>query len=813
MVECAIRTFHREASVSDAIEATSQQLNSPKDLKDEDATPEQLEARRWIGEIKSASKVFENYYDRVDAIYTRFRDERDGEQKDGPKEGDSQTRRYNALWSMKQTLKPLLYASAPNPYVTRRFDDSAPAARDAALLLQRALFSIAETDEFFDAGSEATDEYILAGRGEMWVTYLPEFAIRESEIKTPLAEGEEPPIDEYAEEDKESEEKPRYGVETDEDGARFYREKFEYKVNEKLVVESVNFKDLLHGPATKWRNVPWVARRVPLLRTELIKRFGATKGNAVPLVAYETGNQRLKSGNTDDFRGQFRRGIVWEIWDRINGEIVWVCLDCPNYVLGKKKDPLRLKGFFPCPKPMFGTMTTDSMIPVPDYTQWQDIALELDEVTYRISLLTDALRVAGVYDAEAGDTLKNIVEGRQNTMIPVNNWSQFAERGGLKGAVDFLSLEEIKNTIDALYRIRQQLVQEMYEITGIADIVRGASDPRETASAQKLKGNFANSRLTERQKIVARHIREMLNIIAEIICTLYSDENIMALSGAKLVLTTPEGQFDEARWQAALGLLRDEPLLHLQVKIDTETLADEQVTADRQEATEFITALSSLLQNAVAVSQSAPAAMPMVGKLIMLTVRKFKAGRSVEADIEAAVEKMANTPPQQQEEEAASGESGMNQLEHDIESKRLQLEQRELAIKEREIQIKEQELGIDWHKTQGELAARNRDLDIKQFKAQNDARLKDKQINTQAQGQQQQLQASMQQQQMQHEANERNAQHERMMREQDHIAGRQDARAGREDQLQRDQLEREDRDKDRQARTQEARARRTAVPA
>lgn len=799
--------------MTDAIPATSQQLDSPKDLKKEEQTPEQREAIRWIGEIKSADKVFETYQKRVDEIYTRFRDERDGEQKDGAKDGDNQTRRYNALWSMKQTLKPLLYATAPNPYVSRRFDDSAPAARDAALLLQRMLFSIAESDEFFDAGSEATDEYILSGRGLTWATYLPEFAIRESEVKTPLGEGEEPPIDELADEDVESKKKPAYPVETDAAGNRFYRERFEYKVNEKIAVESVSFKDFLHGPATKWRHVPWVARRVPMLRTELIKRFGKEKGNAVPLNAYETGNQRLKSGNTDDFKGHFRRGIVWEVWDRVEGEILWVCLDCPNYVLAKKKDPLKLKGYFPCPKPMFGTMTTDSMIPIPDYTQWQDIAIELDEVTYRISLLTDALRIAGVYDAESGDALKSIVEGRQNTMIAVQNWSSFAEKGGLKGAVDFLSLEEVRAALEMLYRIRQQLVQEMYEITGIADIVRGASDPRETASAQKLKGNFANSRLTERQKVVARHIREMLNMIAEIICTLYSDENIMALSGASLVLTTADGQFDEARWQAALGLLRDEPMLQLQVKIDTETLADEQVTSDRQEATEFVTALSGLLQNAVAVSQQAPAAMPMVGKLIMLTVRKFKAGRSVEADIEAAVDKMANTPPQQQEEEAAKGESGMNQLEHDIETKRLELDQRELAIKEHEIKLKEQELGIDWHKVQGELAARNRDLDIKERKAVNEAQIKNKQIDTQAQGQRAQLQANAQAQQMQHEANERNASHERMMREQDHIAGRQDVVAGREDQLQRDQFDREDRDKDRQARAAEARARRTAVPA
>jgi hypothetical protein len=806
--------------VTDNKDATSGQLDSPKDLKKEELTPEAQEALRWIGEIQSAEKVFGDYHDRVDAIYARFRDEREGEEKNGVKQNNNQTRRYNALWSMKQTLKPLLFAATPNPYVARKFDDSAPVARDASLLLQRLLSTVSDTDQFFDACSEAADEYILAGRGVTWTTYLPEFGVRESEVPTPLAEGEEPPIDEYSEEDKETRQKKPYEVKTGDDGSRYYLEKFEHKLTEKTVTDCVNFKDLLHGPATAWRNVPWVARRVPMLREELIKRFGAAKGNAVPLNSYGTGDKRTKTGNTDDFKGHFRRGIVWEVWDRVNGEILWVCLDCPKYVLDKKKDPLKLQGFFPCPKPMFGTMTTDSMIPIPDYTEWQDIAIELDEVTYRIALLTDALRVVGVYDATAGDEIKKVAEGRQNTMIGVQNWAQFSEGGGLKGAVQFLPLEEVRSTLESLYRTRGQLVQEMYEITGIADIVRGASDPRETASAQKLKGNFANSRLTERQKVVARHVREMLSIIAEIMCTLYSDENLKLLSGAELVLTNEQGAFDEMRWAAALQLLRNEPLLRLQVKIDTETLADEQITADREEATQFIGALSGLLQNAVAVAETQPAVMPVVGKLIMLTVRKFKAGRAVEADIEAAVNKMANTPPPQQGGEEAAADTGMNQLEHDIESKRVQLEQQELALKERELAIKErkialeeQELGITNKKVDGDLQVRHRDLDIKERKAANDAQLKSKQIDTQAQGQQRQLEANMAIEQRHAEVAERSGAHDRMMREEEFISGQRQTQQSRDDQLQRAERDDQHRDADRQAKAQEARARRSAVPA
>lgn len=761
----------------------SGRMDSKADLGREEKDPKKAEVIRWKLELQNAESVFSDYHKRADAIIERYRDERS--ESDGTK---NQGRRYNALWSMKETLKPLLYAQSPTPYVARFHDDEDSIARDASLVLQRALAIKTDNGAFYDALSEAVDDYILLGRGTTWVTYLPVFAVRESEVPTYLEPGEEPPEDDLAEVE-EGEDRPRYKTSTDERGD-YYRKKIEYKAQESCVLESVSSKDLLHGPATTWRHVPWVARRVPMLREELVKRFGKRLGEKVPLSAKENTKKRHMAANTDDFKGQFNRGVVWEVWDRVNGEILWLCPDVTESVLDKKSDILKLESFFPCAKPMFGTMTNDSLIAIPDYTEWQDIALELDDVTFRISLLTSALRVAGCYSKEYGDDIKKLVTGtRTNEMIAVDNWAMFAEKGGLKGAVDFMPLDQVTSTLKVLYDVRGRLVQELYEITGISDIVRGASDPRETASAQKLKGSFANARLTSRQKAVARHAAETLGIFAEIVCSLYSDQNIFKLCAAESIFKTPEGMFDTVRWNMALALLRNEPMRTLRVRISTDTLSDEGLATSREEASQFLTAVGGYLQNASQMIQVEPGMGPLLAKMLMFSVRKFKVGRELEAELDTTLKQMAKAGVGQGKPGEEKADSGMNEREHQIETQRLQLDRDRLEVDKEKNAIEREKLALAKLKIDTDSGLKGKEVQIKGYSAMETARLKDKQIDTTAQTQlaQQSMQARQADNQAarddrkaEHEIalSERESSHDMEIRTAEFVAGRSDQEQG-----------------------------------
>ncbi len=85
-------------------------------------------------------------------------------------------------------------------------------------------------------------------------------------------------------------------------------------------------------------------------------------------------------------------------------------------------------------------MNTDSLEPVPDFVLYQDQAKQLDTLADRIDGFINALKVRGVYDAYEPSLARLFSEGENNTLIPVKNWAAFAEKQGMKGAIDLVDI-------------------------------------------------------------------------------------------------------------------------------------------------------------------------------------------------------------------------------------------------------------------------------------------------------------------------------------------------------------------------------------
>jgi hypothetical protein len=490
---------------------------------------------------------------------------------------------------------------------------------------------------------------------------------------------------------------------------------------------------------------------VPMTRKELIKRFGQKIGKEPPLTIDTKKKGKATVEDGDSGKGMFAKAEVWEIWDKCEKKVYWLCPNWNKAFLDEQPDFLELDSFFPCPKPAFGTKSNDSLIATPDYKLWQDIAIELDEITWRIKLLIEAMRVVGVYDKNIGDVMKRITkETRENDMIPVDSWAMFAEKGGLKGAVEFLPIENVAAVLDKLYMSRQQLLTELYEITGVSDIVRGASDPRETAKAQQIKGQFANKRLQTRQNEMLRMAREALEIHSQIISKHYSPETLRMLSSADQVLIDPETQEpDEMRFGAAVMLLKNAPLRRFRVKIDEKTLAMPDMTDDREQRVEFVQGVSQLLTSATQMIQVAPAAGPLLGEILLFAVRGFPLAKSTEAAIESALEKLLQQPmPSAEEGQAQTGPAPKTPEELAIDDKKVQLDHearmRELDLKQQEIDIQREELALRREEMYLQAQNRDRESSIRENKAQADATIKAEQVDNQAKAQQQSSVVDMQ---------------------------------------------------------------------
>ena len=127
----------------------------------------------------------------------------------------------------------------------------------------------------------------------------------------------------------------------------------------------------------------------------------------------------------------------------------------------------------------------------------------------RIVLLEKAIKVVGVYDKAADGLQRMLNEAFNNDLIPVDNWAMFAEKGGIKGQVDWLPLEMVVAALTALRDYRTELINLLYQATGMSDIMRGATTQGETATAQSIKAKFASVRVQTQQDDFARFATDL----------------------------------------------------------------------------------------------------------------------------------------------------------------------------------------------------------------------------------------------------------------------------------------------------------------
>ena len=255
--------------------------------------------------------------------------------------------------------------------------------------------------------------------------------------------------------------------------------------------------------------------------------------------------------------------------------------------------------------------------------------------------LVEACKVVGLYDSSTKAIERMLNEGNDNVMIPVDTWAMFAEKGGIKGAVDWLPLEMVIKALNELYMARDKCKEVIYEITGMADIIRGSSNPNETLGAQEIKANYAGLRLKENQHDIARFASDLLRMKAQIMCSFYRPESLIEMSGIL-------GTQDAPHAEAAIQLLKNEPIRSFKIEVATDSLVELDERAEQQSRTEFVQASSAFLEKAVPAAQAIPEIAPLLGEMLLFLIRSFKAGRPMEAAFEEAVQKLQTKPPQEQ---------------------------------------------------------------------------------------------------------------------------------------------------------------------
>tara|TARA_R110000765_G_scaffold93320_2_gene176037 strand:+ start:2600 stop:4858 length:2259 start_codon:yes stop_codon:yes gene_type:complete len=578
---------------------------------------------KWLNVISQYDNEFKKWEARTTKIIKRYRDDNRSQS------SNDTTAKFNILWANVQTLIPAVYAKLPKAVAQRRFGDNDPIGRVAGQLIERALdFEIEHYPDFRATMKHAVEDRFLGGRGVAWVRYephvrqldTPEDGLQITEdVESEAAEGQD-----YTAGETEPEEEVEY---------------------ECAPTDYVHWKDFGHSVARTWEEVTCVWRWVYMEEDALIERFGEKMAKSIPLDS--GAGTRASSGQRTKER---TRAKICELWDKSSGKVYWLSKNHPT-LIDERDDPLGLDQFFPCATPLYSTTTSDTLVPVPDFAIYQDQANELDILSDRIDGLVRALKVRGVFDASQPALQRIMDEAGNNDLIPVDKWMAFSEKGGLKGSIDILPIDMLANALLSCYRARDDIKSQIYELTGISDIIRGQTAASETATAQQIKGQYAGLRLRSMQEDVAVFASELIRLKAQVICMHFQPQTILLYAAASQM--SPE---DQQMIPQALELLKSNPLRNFRIEVDADSLVQLDEQRNKKDRVEFLAAFGGLLREALPVGQQSPELVPMLIELMKFGVSGFKQAKPIEGTLDAALDELKEkqkqvdaSPPQQPE--------------------------------------------------------------------------------------------------------------------------------------------------------------------
>lgn len=636
-----------------------------EETQDEKATAEGAAlVRKWMDEIGQAlkrEKDFRKEGDRINQLY------------EAQKKAEYQ---FNILYSNTETLAPALFNSTPRPVVKRRFDDADPMGLLACKLAERSISYLLDTNdptysEFDELMQSAVHEALLPGRGVTRFTYEAEF-----EEVPPVAEGE-------ATGEKVS--------------------------SETVCGNEVPWDRFLHGYAKKWKDVPWVAYEHQMDRHELKRNFGDELAARVELTRTSEDESDDKTGwgsRKEDAKG-LDLACVYEIWDKQTKQVIFICSGYKPGPLKQVEDPLGLSGFFNCPRPLSFFRRVTTLTPKALYEMYEEQAKELNAVTVRINKIVRALKVRGFYDGTL-EGLDRLMEADDNTLIPAENTAAMLQGQTLDRAIWLFPLEKLISVLQQLYVQRNQVKQTIYEITGIADIMRGSSQASETLGAQEIKNQWGTLRLKRAQREVARYARDCLRIMAEIAVKKLQPTTLKAMTELPFPTAEEKAKVQSVAAQAQvmgqqlppemqsilqqpsldeiLQLLRDDLQRKFRIDIETNSTVDLEATEDKKEIGEFLNAMAQFMNGVAPVVESGAMPFEAAKAILMGVVRKYRFGTDVEDQLS---QMQAPQKPEEGEDPAkkAAAEAAIAKSQADI-----QIMQMELELKREEHRMKMEEM-------------------------------------------------------------------------------------------------------------------------
>ena len=701
----------------------------------EESVPQSSEDRRALvkqlkQQIESARKALEDasFYCHGEDAYKEYQGEKTSYQ---PAQSD-EIRRLNIFHSIIETALPAYYSRTPKSEVSLRTKNGSLVESLGAQLTEAATqYCIEECQDFDSIAERAIKSFAIVGQGILWERY--EAVIGEQVDELPVQQGEDGAFYVMGSDGPMTIPEQAEIQETEAGFVAVLR--YETVVEEKSVTDFVHYKDYLEGLARFEEEIPWKARRVYLSRKEFEKQFPQFED--ISKIKFDAMPREIRDQADSLEKRQAGKAELWELWHRERKKRYYVCESYDEDVISEGPVPFEVKGFFPCAPALKANMTEDSHIPLCDHYIIKDQLLEVERLTTRIHAIIESVRTNFLYDEKLGDKLSDFFD-TDHTAIPAKGF----ELKNLGDGVMFFPVERYGTAIEMLYQKREDALNKIYQITGVSDLMRGATDPQETAAAQQIKSRFANLRFSKRQREVQRFVRDQLRIKAELVLAKFDDQRIAQIGRWQEMQQQIPAQMDEQGQpigpsitiEQVLQFLREGMYREYSIDIETDSMVALDEEAEREQRNNFLNSVGGFVSQVLPALAQYPAMGDFFSASVMYAAQGYRAGKELHSQLEQGLSKFQAQlaqqaqEPQQQDPKMMESQVKLQiaQLDAQSDQQRMQVEFERAKLEQQtamlELQIKQQETAVKMKQLELEASKNFTDLekDSQIVKLQND---------------------------------------------------------------------------------------------
>lgn len=633
--------------------------------------------QKWLDRIEAAGKAEKKWLDDAKKAQEAYTGEGQSQSAGTVFVSDGQYD-FNILFANVETIVPAVINSAPVPDIRRRFADKDPVARFVSELLERAIrVQIDDSRLQVEMEASAQDSF-LAGRGVVRIRFYSDIVGGEP-TKEDIVDAAERADGEDQDGSSLDAVDGSYagGSETDlrepvtsagvgavdaelPVDAAGSPERLE---NERICFEAVSWIDYRHGPAKRWDERPWEAFRFSIPREEESESFDSG------MIGLQLSDSEINRRNRDE-----NELCGWEVWDKKAREVIFV--DDNGVVLKTIDDPLGLSKFFCTTTPMQPIEVNGRLMPVNPFSVYKRLADDLDDAVRRKNVLIKAMKAKGWYGTSEKD-LQAVIDLNDNEFAPIADAEIWAQSpGGLQNAIIFWPIEKFIAAIQQIDAAINTYKQWIYEITGISDIVRGASAASETATAQNIKSQWGSLRIQKMQRMMERCARDLFILMSEIIPTKFSMQTLEEMTGMDL-LPKPNDTPEQTQFkQQIYTLMKRKLALYYRIDVESDSTVRADLTRQKQEVAQFLTGAGQYFSAVGPLVQNGTLPADAALEIFIANARLFNLGRSVEDTLENMVtqakekaQQMASAPPKPDPEvikAQADGEADKRRNETEI---------------------------------------------------------------------------------------------------------------------------------------------------